>query len=735
MGALINAGQNGKGKSIGLFELASHSASDVTAYENCFGLKNPVQTVAVDGGGGAVGGNGTLEADLDIEQAATQAPGASIVAYQAPNGTANGSYDVWNAIVKADAVQAVSSSWGVCEPEAKAAGFLPSFSTLFEQAAAQGQSIFASAGDAGAEDCFTAGSSQTQAEVDYPASDPFVTAVGGTTRTASGDVVWNDCAGKESVTCAAGGGAGGGGLSRYESRPSYEPALASWPSAQSCGPCRDVPDISANAGTRMAVFDNGSWADEGGTSFAAPLLAALVADRDDGCSAPTGLFAPSLYSLFKDGAYGTAFNAVSSGNNDLTGSNAGQWSANGGDNLATGIGSPIAAGLSCPEVSSLSTSSGAVGVNIAISGLGLEHASVSFGGTAARVVATTATAATVTVPAGSGTVTVSATSPLGAGTQTSSFTYAASSTTSSSPSKPISSSGSSTTATTTATAAPPATISNSPTGALPLPAPPAVGTHGYWLVGSDGGIFSFGSAPFYGSTGALHLQRSVIGITPTSNRGGYWLVGSDGGIFSFGNAGFYGSIPKLGLAPAGTVGGKHLNAPIVGMVPTSDGRGYFMVASDGGVFAFGDALFEGSCPQIGGCSGSAVSVMPDASGQGYWLVTTTGHIYAFGNAANYGSPGPRAYPVTSAVRTPDGLGYWVLFADGAVGHYGDAASYGGASGAGGLNPARAIFTPSTGNGYWIALANGDVEAFGGAANYGDIAGKALNGSIEAASGF
>jgi hypothetical protein len=127
--------------------------------------------------------------------------------------------------------------------------------------------------------------------------------------------------------------------------------------------------------------------------------------------------------------------------------------------------------------------------------------------------------------------------------------------------------------------------------------------------------------------------------------------------------------------------------------------------------------------------------MPDASGLGYWLVTTTGHIYAFGNAADYGSPGPRSYPVTSAVRTPDGLGYWILFADGAVGHYGDADSYGGASGAGGLNPARAIFTPTTGNGYWISLASGDVEAFGGAANYGDMAGKALNGAIVAASGF
>ena len=144
---------------------------------------------------------------------------------------------------------------------------------------------------------------------------------------------------------------------------------------------------------------------------------------------------------------------------------------------------------------------------------------------------------------------------------------------------------------------------------------------GYWLVGSDGGIFSFGSAQFYGSTGSLHLQRPVVGIVPTADHGGYWLDASDGGVFAYGDTQFYGSIPGLGLHPAGSGLPNSLNAPIVGMVPSIDDNGYFMVASDGGVFAFGDAHFAGSCPGIGGCSGSAVAVMPDASGNGYWLVT------------------------------------------------------------------------------------------------------------------
>jgi hypothetical protein len=260
--------------------------------------------------------------------------------------------------------------------------------------------------------------------------------------------------------------------------------------------------------------------------------------------------------------------------------------------------------------------------------------------------------------------------------------------------------------------------------------------HGYWLVGSDGGIFTFGNAAFHGSTGALKLQRPVVGITPTSDRGGYWLVGSDGGIFTFGDAGFYGSIPGLGLAPAGSSSAKRLDAPIVGMVPSTDGGGYFMVASDGGVFAFGDAKYAGSCPSIGGCSGPVVSVLPDATGNGYWLVTETGHVYSFGDATYYGAPGPEFVPVTSAVRTSDGMGYWILYSNGVVASFGDAANMGQPAGQlSGTNPTTAIFTTSDGLGYWVVSANGIVFPYGSAPYDGDLAGTKLNGSIIAATGF
>ena len=108
-----------------------------------------------------------------------------------------------------------------------------------------------------------------------------------------------------------------------------------------------------------------------------------------------------------------------------------------------------------------------------------------------------------------------------------------------------------------------------------IQAPPISCNTGYWLVASDGGIFSFGNAPFHGSTGAIRLNRPIVGMTATPDRGGYEFVASDGGIFTFGNAGFFGS-----------TGDIRLNQPIVGMAATPNGNGYWLVASDGGIFTF-----------------------------------------------------------------------------------------------------------------------------------------------------
>jgi hypothetical protein len=117
------------------------------------------------------------------------------------------------------------------------------------------------------------------------------------------------------------------------------------------------------------------------------------------------------------------------------------------------------------------------------------------------------------------------------------------------------------------------------TSLTPSPTP----TTGYSLVASDGGIFSFGDAVFYGSEGGTRLNKPIVGIAATPTGKGYWLVASDGGIFSFGDAAFYGS-----------EGGTPLNKPIVGIAATPTGKGYWLVASDGGIFSFGDAAFDGS---------------------------------------------------------------------------------------------------------------------------------------------
>ena len=159
-----------------------------------------------------------------------------------------------------------------------------------------------------------------------------------------------------------------------------------------------------------------------------------------------------------------------------------------------------------------------------------------------------------------------------------------------------------------------------------------------------------------------------------------------------------------------------------------------MVASDGGVFAFGDARFAGCCPGIGGCSGAAVAVMPDASGNGYWLVTQTGHVYTFGDAPYLGAPGPQSVPVTSAVRTPDGMGYWILLANGAVANYGDAGDSGAATGLGGLNPATAIFATADGGATGWHRPRDRSTSLAMHPTRG-LAGTHLNGSIIAATGW
>ena len=187
-------------------------------------------------------------------------------------------------------------------------------------------------------------------------------------------------------------------------------------------------------------------------------------------------------------------------------------------------------------------------------------------------------------------------------------------------------------------------------------------SHGVWMVGGDGGIFSFGDAEYFGSTGGMHLNRPVVGMAATRTGRGYWMVASDGGIFSFGDARFFGS-----------TGAMKLNRPIVGMAATPSGLGYWMVASDGGIFSFGDARFFGSTGAMK-LNRPIVGLARTRSGNGYWMVASDGGIFSFGDAAFFGSTGgtPLSAAIVGIAATKTGHGYWLAQGDGRVHSFGDA---------------------------------------------------------------
>jgi outer membrane protein assembly factor BamB len=249
----------------------------------------------------------------------------------------------------------------------------------------------------------------------------------------------------------------------------------------------------------------------------------------------------------------------------------------------------------------------------------------------------------------------------------------------------------------------------------PSPPPAPAANSSYWLVASDGGIFTFGNAPYDGSTGGTKLNEPVVGMA-ASPAGGYWLVASDGGIFTFGNAQFQGSM-----------GGQPLNAPIVGMAATPDGGGYWLVASDGGIFSFGDAKFYGS---MGGqpLNKPIVGMATTRDGLGYWLVASDGGIFSFGDADFHGSMGgtPLNKPVVGMASTPDGLGYWLVASDGGIFNYGDARFFGSTGGMKLNAPVTGMSATSDGAGYWLVGSDGGVFNYGDAVFSGSMGAVPLN---------
>jgi hypothetical protein len=246
----------------------------------------------------------------------------------------------------------------------------------------------------------------------------------------------------------------------------------------------------------------------------------------------------------------------------------------------------------------------------------------------------------------------------------------------------------------------------------PARTPSAKSASGYWVLGGDGGVFAFGGAGFYGSTGGQKLNQPIVGMAATPSGEGYWLVARDGGIFAYGDAGFFGS-----------TGGIKLNKPIVGMAATASGLGYWLVASDGGIFAFGDAGFFGSTGAIK-LNKPVNGMAPTKSGDGYWLVASDGGMFAFGDAAFFGAvPGLGiATTVVGMAPSKGGAGYWLLGADGGVFSFGDAPFKGSLPATGLCRwPTGVSLRGSySGNGYWIQGNDGSTWAFGDAVDFGAV---------------
>jgi hypothetical protein len=252
-----------------------------------------------------------------------------------------------------------------------------------------------------------------------------------------------------------------------------------------------------------------------------------------------------------------------------------------------------------------------------------------------------------------------------------------------------------------------------PAGLPPAPPPPPARS-GYWTTASDGGVFSFGGSGFAGSMGGRHLAAPVVGVTATTDGGGYWLVASDGGVFAFGDAGYFGSM-----------GGRALVQPLVGLAAAPNGDGYWTVASDGGVFAFGGAKYFGS---MGGraLTRPVGGMASTTDGGGYWLVASDGGVFAFGDARFSGSMGGRQLdqPVV-AMAAAAGGGYWMVASDGGIFTFGGAGFFGSMGGRKLSRPVVGMTPTSTGQGYWEVASDGGIFTFGDAPFEGSEGGARL----------
>jgi subtilase family serine protease len=411
----------GAGVTAAVFELSGYQQSDINTWAHYFygpRYTAPLVNVTVDGGPLAPvcpagdtcpaqynGYSSDIEVDADIEVSLAVAPDVKhLIVYNAPNDyTGQTELDEYTTIANQDVASTISSSWGECENDA-GASYAQAENTVFEQLAAQGQSLFSSSGDTGAFGCIRSDLT-TVVNVNDPASQPWVTSVGGTsfesdnpgtnphpgTPVTGDETVWNVdnlCSDQPAAAdndnqggffwCAE-TGAGGGGSSQFWGRPFYQrgpgvnskyttysgETVANGETACTLAaagtPCRETPDISAMADpyNGYAEYCTGSastvdsycatfsgsepapgWFAIGGTSLSSPLWAALIADRDSYTGRRSGNINPLVYNLFQTDP-GAYFNDITgTGRLQRAATNNGLFPTTPGYDEATGIGSP-----------------------------------------------------------------------------------------------------------------------------------------------------------------------------------------------------------------------------------------------------------------------------------------------------------------------------------------------------------------------------------------------------------
>ena len=357
-----NAGLHGEGQSIALFELDLYTQSDISNYQSCYDANSPtrINTRVIDGGPTSQSAGG-LEVELDMEIELGMLHNLSnLFVYEAPN-TDTGYSDEWTQIL-ADDIPVVSDSWGLCESDL-AASTVTAEEQYFIQAGAQGQSLLAASGDSGAFDC--ADGTQTLA-VDDPASNPYMTGVGGTHLTTNNNSTYNSESAWSNQADSTGSG---GGVSQLWGMPSYQsgpgvinPGYSSGSpcSAASGQYCREVPDIAMNADptvsylvyctiTAASCSPSSPFARVYGTSAGPLMWAAIVALADQYALAQggtnLGFLNPLLYTLLNSSTlYARALHDVTSGTNLF-------YPATSGYDMATGIGTPNAYGFVIAAVS------------------------------------------------------------------------------------------------------------------------------------------------------------------------------------------------------------------------------------------------------------------------------------------------------------------------------------------------------------------------------------------------